>query len=85
MVQGTVTEKEIAVWKLKHTPQQCEKEVGSEDNAEEKNNLAHLSLRCWRSFLKHHPQITSKCTICFDSQCDDWCTYANFVLMYKMV
>jgi len=45
MVQETVTEKEIADWKLKHTPQHCEKEVGGEDDDIEKNNPAHLSLR----------------------------------------
>ena len=60
MVQGTITAGKIVEWKKKHTPQHCENKGGAEDDDDKKKNPAHLGLRYWRSFLKCHPQITSK-------------------------
>jgi len=57
---SAVTANEIEEWKKKHTPQHCENKGGAEDDDDKKKNPAHLGLRYWRSFLKHHPQITSK-------------------------
>ena len=83
MVASNKLQEQIVEWKKKHLPETNKENSSDKDTST--TNPAHVGKKYWRNFIKRHPEIGSKKAVCFDSNREDWCTHANFEVMYNKV
>ena len=81
LIAGTSIESELQEWKIRHNihSRRANKVSGNDPAAPQQQ----LGQGYWRGFMKRNGHIVkSKKSVKFDYKQADWCTYANFLMMY---
>ena len=84
LIAGTSFEAELREWKIRHNiHSRMSAGVSGNDEAPAQQLLGQ---GYWRGFMRRNGHIVkSKRAVKFDYKRADWCTYANFLMMYREV
>jgi hypothetical protein len=82
LIAGTSIETELHEWKIRHNIHSRRAGVSGNETAAQHQ----LGQGYWRGFMSRNGHIVkSKKSVKFDYKRADWCTYANFLMMYREV